>query len=651
MTSDKLKVLLFCGGRGSKTLINELLRRTDVELTLIVNAYDDGLSTGALRKFIPGMLGPSDFRKNLSYLLNLYSTEQYALQKLLEYRLPLDFSEPDLAIFRKYVSEGNFKILHDPLRSLFKELEAAKAEMIRKHLHSFFIYYDRHKDVEPFAFTDCSVGNLAFAGIYLNAGQNFNQTIEDFGLLTDTQARLINISKGEGYTLVGIKLDGQLLISEGSIVDKQSAVPILDTFFVSAPPTAGWASLQEKSTEEKIAWLKQHEMHPQTSKEAAQALALADVIIYGAGTQHSSLLPSYRIAHAAIMASPAKIKAFVVNLGHDYDIQGLNASALVDTALHYLHDDENKEKVITHILYHSTPPLEDSVLFDDAILAHGVYKNAKIVSGSYANPVKQNAHNGFATVTAALDLVEECTLGDKPALDLYLDLLKRSAASNSVLQEASELRWDTQFSSVTIHVPEHFMADIPPLPPYLRVVPFSGDRAFWESAALFNWVTGDKKVNYLATLTGDGEYRLKDLLMAVNLLKTTSFAALLGSRTQSRRQFLKSLRSAYGEGGLLYRLSWMGAFVLTALFGLRFGIVFSDPLTGFRVYRRDRFPETIGRMLQSKKKLTSVAIIRYLLMANVEIAEIPVNYKTFSGFTSPGWRFYRGLKSLFSFFG
>jgi 2-phospho-L-lactate transferase/gluconeogenesis factor (CofD/UPF0052 family) len=73
-----MKVAVFCGGRGSATIIRELLRSTEVHLALLVNAYDDGLSTGALRNFIPGMLGPSDFRKNFSYLLDLYSDEQYA---------------------------------------------------------------------------------------------------------------------------------------------------------------------------------------------------------------------------------------------------------------------------------------------------------------------------------------------------------------------------------------------------------------------------------------------------------------------------------------------------------------------------------------------------------------------------------------------
>ncbi len=90
------KVALFCGGRGSATIIRELLRTPEVQLALLVNAYDDGLSTGALRKFIPGMLGPSDFRKNFSYLLDLHSAQQYALKQLLEFRLPPDFVESQI---------------------------------------------------------------------------------------------------------------------------------------------------------------------------------------------------------------------------------------------------------------------------------------------------------------------------------------------------------------------------------------------------------------------------------------------------------------------------------------------------------------------------------------------------------------------------
>ena len=75
--SDQLNVTLFCGGRGSANLIKELVRYSNVNLNLIINGYDNGLSTGAIRKIIPGILGPSDFRKNLSHLLEIHSSNQF----------------------------------------------------------------------------------------------------------------------------------------------------------------------------------------------------------------------------------------------------------------------------------------------------------------------------------------------------------------------------------------------------------------------------------------------------------------------------------------------------------------------------------------------------------------------------------------------
>ena len=73
-----------------------------IDLGLLINAYDDGLSTGELRKFIPGMPGPSDFRKNLSCLLDLYSNQQYALRRILEFRLPLDTSDEQIEALTQF---------------------------------------------------------------------------------------------------------------------------------------------------------------------------------------------------------------------------------------------------------------------------------------------------------------------------------------------------------------------------------------------------------------------------------------------------------------------------------------------------------------------------------------------------------------------
>jgi len=42
--------------------------------------------------------------------------------------------------------------------------------------------------------------------------------------------------------------------------------------------------------------------------------------------------------------------------------------------------------------------------------------------------------------------------------------------------------------------------------------------------------------------------------------------------------------------------------------------------------------------------------MRQLIRQGVEVAELPVLYRTFSGFTDPNWRMRRGLRNLTALF-
>ena len=69
INQNGLNVVVFSGGRGSINIcdgLREFSKVNDVNLNLtnIINAYDDGLSTGATRAFFDyKILGPSDLRK------------------------------------------------------------------------------------------------------------------------------------------------------------------------------------------------------------------------------------------------------------------------------------------------------------------------------------------------------------------------------------------------------------------------------------------------------------------------------------------------------------------------------------------------------------------------------------------------------------
>src|SRR3954467_13925904 len=83
-----LNVVMFSGGRGTGSITDAFFKHGQISLTLLVNTYDDGLSTGALRGLIPGMLGPSDVRKNISRLIAPADRADRALRTFIEYRFP-----------------------------------------------------------------------------------------------------------------------------------------------------------------------------------------------------------------------------------------------------------------------------------------------------------------------------------------------------------------------------------------------------------------------------------------------------------------------------------------------------------------------------------------------------------------------------------
>jgi 2-phospho-L-lactate transferase/gluconeogenesis factor (CofD/UPF0052 family) len=606
--SAPVRIVLFCGGRGSATIIRALLRHSDVDLTLLVNAYDDGLSTGSLRNFIPGMLGPSDFRKNLSYLFGNYSQSQYALKSLMEYRLP-----GDTGTLQRFAETGDLALLQEPVKGWFAQLVAQTSIRMRALLVRFFT----HAAGRDFDYRDCSLGNLVFAGAYLEKNSDFNTAAAAVAELVGTRARLLNVGEQQNRILAGLKQDGTLLGSEAAIVGPQSPSPITGLYLLAEPLTAtDVAELTALDQAGKQAFLAARDSVPPLSKPAAEALAGADIILYGPGTQHSSLFPSYRIARAALAASPAPVKALVMNLQSDHDIQGLSASDIAEQAMRY-------GAPITHILLAENGGLKPGALSGES------WRGAQLQRGPFCTAIRPQVHNGSAVANNVLGLLKQRRAA---SVEIFADILGRSVASEELVEEFLETNWHGVTAHLTLNrvTPQESVVATANLP-----------GLFPETAYFRDWLRNGAS-DYLVLMTGDGAYRFADVQAILRLLEQQqSLGGVFGSRTQSRRQFITSIRAAYGENRLLYGLGKMAAFFLSMLFYLRTGVIFSDPLTGLRVFRRDALTE-LGEIAGD----APLTIVRQLIRKGIEVAELPVLYRTFSGFTDPNWRIRRGLRNL-----
>ena len=277
---QELKVALFSGGRGTETIAQALLKHPQVALTVIINAYDDGLSTGAMRRFIPGMLGPSDVRKNISRMMRLTDDCDRSLRAVSDYRLPLDTS-----------FQAGLELLHDFERcrrpkdafiaQQYSNLSIDQAQTLASYCAAFCAY--SHSEAargNVFSFADCAVGNIIFAGSFLCCCRDFNRTIEELSTLYKLKGRLLNVTKGENYFLTARKQDGSFLLSEAAIVSDNEGCSIerlylLDQGFFNDLVDSACGDIPEQMARS----IEQAARLPQINSEADRVLREADIVI------------------------------------------------------------------------------------------------------------------------------------------------------------------------------------------------------------------------------------------------------------------------------------------------------------------------------------------------------------------------------------
>ena len=89
-----LNIVILNGGRGAASIIPVLLARQGLSVTSVVNAYDDGKSTGAIRRFF-GMLGPSNIRKVQELMLPQDDPDYAANLNVFRFRFPEGIENAD----------------------------------------------------------------------------------------------------------------------------------------------------------------------------------------------------------------------------------------------------------------------------------------------------------------------------------------------------------------------------------------------------------------------------------------------------------------------------------------------------------------------------------------------------------------------------
>ena len=150
-----LNVVILNGGRGASTIIPSLLERQRLHVTSVVNAYDDGKSTGVIRRFF-GMLGPSDIRKVQELMLPKDDPDHDNYVTLFQYRFPLSCDHKDVLEQLKLFLDSQSMELVGILLNNIRVREKLKS-FLAEFLTGLNTIEKAHQ--EQFDFADCSIMN------------------------------------------------------------------------------------------------------------------------------------------------------------------------------------------------------------------------------------------------------------------------------------------------------------------------------------------------------------------------------------------------------------------------------------------------------------------------------------------------------------
>jgi 2-phospho-L-lactate transferase/gluconeogenesis factor (CofD/UPF0052 family) len=328
--SREMKIVILTGGTGSIALQRGLHEALETQLDgidtkIIVNAYDNGLSTGAVRRVMEGrILGPSDVRKNQTTRLRLR-----------------DAGDPWLALQEcRFTAEPgeartlcNARVMH-----LMSELEqrgrpSTCGAVLLDAIARFF--------AAPLAtntqYEDFSLSNVIYAGL---AAANGNSLRAAATIMAHAMEMPDNILLNDDRSLYlgAVTRSGRRITDEAEIVTwGRASDPIVDVFFEDAGG---------------------NQARPELCLESWQAIVEADLVILSSGTQWSSLIPTYASDGfaAAIGDSDAKV-LLVMNRTPDKDSPGQSAAEIIEALVPRFFDegrlhvliDANADPVMRHM--------------------------------------------------------------------------------------------------------------------------------------------------------------------------------------------------------------------------------------------------------------------------------------------------------------
>jgi hypothetical protein len=146
-----------------------------------------------------------------------------------------------------------------------------------------------------------------------------------------------------------------------------------------------------------------------------------------------------------------------------------------------------------------------------------------------------------------------------------------------------------------------------------------------DTSRKIRFVLGDatQDAAYQLHIDASGKIALFEIDSWIDIVQMNQFDAVIGSRFESRRQLIRSIKHSFVESNRNFIFALITSYLVSFVYFLRFGRIVPDPLSGIYLVKakRDVKYNNISYFLKQINRLPAV-----------QLASFPIGYRTFKEF-------------------
>ena len=581
MRKNKINICLFSGGSGNQAFVQLLKNIPEIELNIIVNGYDDGKSTKELRKFGKEILGPSDFRKNLSHLVNLNTKSELIMSKIINFRFPKKTSKANFVSFLKLDKKNNLiknlEIYELPYETLIN---------LKDYLSHFLEYYKK-KNLLNIA--DISLGNLLIFGSILKNKMSFNKAIDEMhNFLNIKKDKVLNVTNGENLYLYAILENGKIIEDEEELVNVKHKFPIEDIFLLPEKILPNKLKhISKTSKNNKIKFFNKYNKYPKINLEVKKKLSEADIIIYGPGTQYSSLFPSYLTQNLRQTIENSKAKKFLItNIFLDNDIINENVEDIINKFNFFFqknHKNKLRKSLVNYYLINKYDDDDINLLKKDNYLLYDKKKNFTLLDWEKSEGL--HYPNWLAKKIFTLSKKKQIIKSlPKSVLSIVIPCLNEKKKIGKVLNKIQKLKINNFDLILDVIVVDGGSSD-----GSVNIIKKYKEFKFYKlknagKGEAIKYGINKSKGDIILFFPSDDEYKVDDIEKVITPILLGQSKAVYGSRMIKTTALTHELQKIYKKDKTNLLLSKYGGKLINLFLFAFHEISISDPFTSIKAF-------------------------------------------------------------------